>query len=182
MPSAYNTVTRHKASTGTRWHFAFVLCCHSNETRAPITNLPNGAQLRSTPYYSPKLHPGLCSSVGMWQWTDRHTETHTGRDTDTQTRMTNIHFVSSTTDGKCHEKTLHQSPVRPVQVGVQVQKICTQCDSSTWWDLSASSQVVWAATVNNGWLTVVIIIFIHCVPKKWSQNRNHNNYEKSYQN
>jgi len=42
------------------------LCCHSNETRALISNPPNSAQLRGTPYHSPKLHPGPCSSVGMW--------------------------------------------------------------------------------------------------------------------
>jgi len=48
-----------------------VLCCHSNETHAPIANLPNSAQLQGTPYHSPKLHPGPCSNVGMWQGTDR---------------------------------------------------------------------------------------------------------------
>ena len=41
------------------------LCCHSNETRAPIANPPNNAQLEGTPYHSPKLHPGPCSSVRM---------------------------------------------------------------------------------------------------------------------
>jgi len=35
------------------------LCCHSNET------------LEGTPYHSPKLHPGPCSSVGMRRGTDR---------------------------------------------------------------------------------------------------------------
>jgi len=50
-----------------------VLCCHSNETRAPIANPPNSAQLGGTPYHSPKLHPGQCSSVGMLWWTDRQT-------------------------------------------------------------------------------------------------------------
>ena len=25
-------------------------------------------------------------------------------------------------------------------------------------------------------------MFLHCVPKKWCQNRNHNNYDKYYQN
>jgi len=29
------------------------LCCHSNETRAPIAHLPNSAQLEGTPYHSP---------------------------------------------------------------------------------------------------------------------------------
>jgi len=35
------------------------LCCHSNETPAPIANPPNSAQLGGTPYHFPKLHPGL---------------------------------------------------------------------------------------------------------------------------
>jgi len=66
--------TRHTASTSTQWHFAFGLCCHSNETCAPIANLPNSAQLEGTTYHSRKLHPGPCSSVGMWPWTDRQTD------------------------------------------------------------------------------------------------------------
>ena len=41
------------------------LCCHSNESSAPIANLPNSAQLQGTPYHSHSLHPGPCSSVGM---------------------------------------------------------------------------------------------------------------------
>ena len=49
------------------------LCCHSNATRAPIANLPNSAQLGGIPYYSPKLHPGPCNSVGMRPRTDRQT-------------------------------------------------------------------------------------------------------------
>ena len=51
------------------------LRCHSNETRAPIANSANSAQLGGTPYHYPsKLHPGPCSSVGMWRGTDRHTD------------------------------------------------------------------------------------------------------------
>jgi len=59
-------------------HFALALCCHSIATRAPIANLPNSAQLRGIPYHSPKLHPGLCNSVGMWlqTQTDRQTDAH----------------------------------------------------------------------------------------------------------
>jgi len=34
------------------------LCYLSNVTRAPIANPPNRAQLKGTPYHSPKLHPG----------------------------------------------------------------------------------------------------------------------------
>jgi len=48
---------------------------------------PNSEQLGGIPYHSPKLHPGPCSSVGMRPRTVWHT--------DTQTRMTTIHFVSS---------------------------------------------------------------------------------------
>ena len=46
---------------------------HSNETRAPITNPTNNAQLESIPYHSSKLHPGPYSSVEMRRWTDRQT-------------------------------------------------------------------------------------------------------------
>jgi len=53
------------------------LCCRSNETRSPIANPPDSAQLGGTPYHCAKLHPGPCSSVGMRRGTDRHTD---GRD------------------------------------------------------------------------------------------------------
>ena len=43
--------------------------CHS--TRAPTANLPNSAQLGGTPYHSPKLHLGPCSSAAMRR--GRHT-------------------------------------------------------------------------------------------------------------
>jgi len=46
---------------------------------------------RGHPYHSPKLHPGPCSSMGMRR----------GKDRDTQTCVTNIHFASSTTHAKC---------------------------------------------------------------------------------
>jgi len=82
--------TRHTASTKHSLTF-----CHSNETCALIANLPNSAQLQGTPYHSPKLHQGTCSSVGMRQGADRQT--------DTQMHMSNIHFVSSTTHAKCNE-------------------------------------------------------------------------------
>ena len=75
-----------------------MLCCHSNATRAPIANLPNSAQLGGSLYHSPKLHPGSCSSVGVRPWTDRQTH----RQTDTQTRVTTIHFASSTTHARCN--------------------------------------------------------------------------------
>ena len=62
------------------------LCCHNNETRAPIANPPNSAQLGGTSYHSAKLHPCPCSSVGM--------RSRTGRHTDTQTHVTNMHCDS----------------------------------------------------------------------------------------
>ena len=68
--TAITTITRHRASTSTRWYFAFALCC-SNETRAPIANPPSSAQLEGTPYHSSNLHPDPCSSVGMRRRTDR---------------------------------------------------------------------------------------------------------------
>jgi len=50
------------------------LCCHRNETRAPIANPPICAQLEGTPYQHPTLHSGPCSSVGMRRGTN--TQTH----------------------------------------------------------------------------------------------------------
>ena len=67
------------------------LCCHSNEIRAQIANPPNVAQLEGSLYHAAKLHSGPCSSLGMRRRTDTHTDTHR------QTRVTNIHFESSTT-------------------------------------------------------------------------------------
>jgi len=59
------------------------LCC-INETRAPIANPSNSAQLEGTPS---NLHLGPCSSVGMQR--GRH-------NTDTQTAVTTIHRASKT--------------------------------------------------------------------------------------
>jgi len=73
-----------------RLHICASLCCHSNKTHAPIVNLPSGAQLGGTPYHSPKLHLGPCSSAGM------------RRGTDTQAAVTTVHFVSSMTHAKCN--------------------------------------------------------------------------------
>jgi len=46
-----------------------------------------------------KLHPGPCNNVGMRPRTD----TQTDRQTHTQTRVTTIHFASSTTHAKCNK-------------------------------------------------------------------------------
>ena len=66
------------------------LCCHSNETRAPIANPPTCAQLEGTPTIPSKYHRGLCSSVGMRQGTDRRTD---GRD----------HYTLYTPHVKCNK-------------------------------------------------------------------------------
>jgi len=73
-------------------HSALPVRCHSNETRALTANPPNSAQLQGTANHSPKLHPGLCISVGMQQ----------GTYTETQTAVTNIHFTSATPHAKCN--------------------------------------------------------------------------------
>jgi len=74
----------------------FCVRCHSNAIRAQIANPANSAQLGGIPYHSPKLHPGPCNSVGMRLRTDTQT------DIQTQTRVTTIHFASSTTHAKCN--------------------------------------------------------------------------------
>ena len=76
-----------------------MLCCHSNATHAPIANLPNSTQLGGSLYHARKLHPGPCSSVGVWPGTDTQTHSHTH--THTHMRVTTIHFASSTTHTKC---------------------------------------------------------------------------------
>ena len=56
------------------WHFTLgtYLAIATNETRALIANLPSSEQLVGSAYHSPKLHPGLCSSVRIWR--RRHTD------------------------------------------------------------------------------------------------------------
>jgi len=54
-----------------------LVCCHSNETRAPIANAPSSAQLEDIhPYDSPKLHPGPCSSECGQRQTDTQAMPH----------------------------------------------------------------------------------------------------------
>jgi len=89
-----------KTITSTRRHFAFGALLSCNETRAPVANSPNSAQLGGHHYqlgcHSPNLHftPGPCSNVGMRRGTDRHIHT------DTQTAVTTIHFASATPHAK----------------------------------------------------------------------------------
>ena len=54
------------------------LCCHNNETHAPIANSPNSAQLGGTPTIPPSY---IWVHAVVWECddeqTDRHTHTHT---------------------------------------------------------------------------------------------------------
>ena len=53
------------------------VCCHSNETRAPIAYPPKSSQLGSTLHHSIKLYRGSCSRVGMRRGADTHADTQT---------------------------------------------------------------------------------------------------------
>ena len=108
--------TRDRASTSSRWHFAFGLCCHSNETRAPIANAPNSAQLEGTPYHSPSYMRigAVVRACGEGQ-------------TDTQT---NIHFASSTTHAKCdYDNTFNR--MNEYSWCKESEKTCAPCASIT---------------------------------------------------
>ena len=85
--AAATTTTRHIASTSTCWHFAFGACCHSNETRAPIANRSISAQLEDIPTI-----PASYIRVRAVLWECGEGQTH--GQTDTQTRVANIHFAS----------------------------------------------------------------------------------------
>jgi len=51
------------------------VCCHSNETRAPIANPPTSAQLEGTPTIPRKLHPWIRELV--WECDEGQTDRHT---------------------------------------------------------------------------------------------------------
>jgi len=75
------------------------LCCHRNETHAPIANPPNSAQLERTPTIPPSyiLVRAVVRECGEGQTdTHRHTHTHTHRERERRTAVTNIHFISAT--------------------------------------------------------------------------------------
>jgi len=82
------------------------LSCHSNDTRAPLANPPNSAQLEALPF--PNLHPCPCSNVGMRLGTDRHAD-----------ERARIHFASAMPHAKCNETRL-ESPQRGRQTRVYV--------------------------------------------------------------
>jgi len=69
------------------------LCCHSNATGAPIANPPNNAQQGGSLYHAPS---SIWVHAVVWSYGREQTHTHT------QTRVTTIHFASSTTHAKCN--------------------------------------------------------------------------------
>jgi len=83
-------LTRHRAITCSRWHFAFGAMLSLQRNPCTDCKSPNSAQLGDTPCHSPKLHQDPYSSVRM------------RLQTDTQTAVTTIHFASSTTHAKCN--------------------------------------------------------------------------------
>jgi len=73
--------------------YAYIpVCCHSNETRAPIAHPPNSAQLEGTPYHSPSYIIRVHAVV--WECGEGKT--------DTQTAVANIHFASAMPHAKCN--------------------------------------------------------------------------------
>jgi len=73
------------------------LCCHSNATRRPIANPPNSAQLGGIPTIPPNY---IRVRAIVWACGRRQTDRHT----HVQTRVTTIHFASSTTHAKCNQR------------------------------------------------------------------------------
>ena len=88
------------------------------EQRNPCTNCKSshGAQQGGTPYNSPKLHPGTCSSVGMRRGTDRRTQT--------QTAPTNIHFA-----WLCRMRNVHAitATVTTTAINTRMTVVCSFC-------------------------------------------------------
>jgi len=50
---------------------ALTVCCHNNETCAPIANLPNSAQLDSTPYHTPSY---IWVRAVVWECSEGQTD------------------------------------------------------------------------------------------------------------
>jgi len=73
----------------------FALCCHINATRAPIANPPNSAHLGAASTMPPSY---IRVRAVVWAYSRGQTDTQT----DTQTRVTTIHFASSMTHAKCY--------------------------------------------------------------------------------
>jgi len=88
-------VTRHRASTSTRWHFAYSAML-SKRTK-PVHRL----QIRPIMHNqrAPTTIPPTYIRVRAVVW--ECGEGQTNRQTDTQTALTNIHFASATPHAKC---------------------------------------------------------------------------------
>ena len=88
--SHYVVISRDKRKLVTRARVILT------QQRNPCTDCKSAQQCttRGNLYHAPKLHPGPCSSVGVRPQTDTQT--------DTQTRVTTIHYASSTTHAKCN--------------------------------------------------------------------------------
>jgi len=71
------------------------LFCHSNETRAPIANPPNSAQLESIPAIRTTY---IRFRAVVWECGEGQTD----RQTDTQLAVTTIHFATATPRAKCN--------------------------------------------------------------------------------
>jgi len=79
--------------------------CHSNETRAPIANPRNSAQLAGTLYHSPGY---IRVRAVVWECGEGETD----RQTDTQMVVTNIQFATATPHAKCdYCKDLYRSTI-----------------------------------------------------------------------
>jgi len=81
MAEVNNVINQARPSTSTRLHSAFGTML--SWQRNPCTDCKSAQQCitRGHPLPFPKLHPGLCTSVGMRRGTDTHTDRHTyGRD------------------------------------------------------------------------------------------------------
>jgi len=74
---------RHACSVRWAWRITagfchtFPQCCHSNTTKCKSAQL---CTTRGHPLPLPKLHLGLCNSVGMRPWTERQIQTQTHTD------------------------------------------------------------------------------------------------------
>jgi len=85
-------ITRYRASTSTRWHFAFCACCHSNETNALIANIRPIVHNWTAPPIIPPTYIRVHAVVS---------ECSDGQ-TDTQVAATTIHFASAMPHVKCN--------------------------------------------------------------------------------
>ena len=69
--------------------------CHSNETRAPVANPPNSAQLEGNAYHSSSY---VRVRAVVWKCEEGQTDRHI----DTQKAVANIHFALATPHAKCN--------------------------------------------------------------------------------